>query len=119
MCPSCDPRSARATPVSPALSTSDEIVRDDATGARDTHLRCMGHRRSATTLVTSASAILSLSLLHCTMDVSIERRHPIPPATGESYELIGPEGGTILHPSGARLVIPPGALAESRRITLS
>lgn len=40
-------------------------------------------------------------------------------SSGSSSATIGPEGGTVIDPSGAQLVVPPGALREPTRLTLA
>ena len=65
--------------------------------------------------------IVLLGLTNCT-----DHAHPNPaPAgpppvdTASVDGLIGPEGGTLTHPAGAEIVVPPGALAAPIRLTLS
>lgn len=65
-------------------------------------------------VVTALSA-----LVHCSSDRIIAvSGPPIIVDRTPTSDLIGPAGGTVRHPSGASIVVPPGALAELTRITL-
>jgi hypothetical protein len=63
---------------------------------------------------------LMLGVTHCSDDRSpTPAAAPIPLTPSTSQMLIGPAGGTIVHDSGARLIVPTGALDRTTQLTLT
>ena len=46
-------------------------------------------------------------------------QEPCPPPSDTVVEVIGPEGGSVSHPEGAVLHVPPGALAEPTSLSIA
>jgi hypothetical protein len=69
------------------------------------------------------SLILALVVVVLTACSDTSTPAPLPPAPPpadgvNAAGLIGPEGGTVAIPGGAKIIVPPGALAKKTRITL-
>jgi hypothetical protein len=64
-------------------------------------------------------AVVMLSLLGCSDKPSPGVVVPPPVSAAPVEAFIGPEGGTLTHSSGARIVVPVGALPASTRLTLT
>jgi len=65
-------------------------------------------------LLVSIAAVLFGGLISCATGGG----NP-PPADISATEIIGPEGGSVTHDSGARVIIPAGALAAATEIKIS
>ena len=84
-------------------------------------LRRVGPLRASLIATASLLVIVIFGLLSCADESrpTPAARPSLPVSTVSTDGWIGPEGGTILHPSGAKVIVPPGALASATHLTLA